>query len=192
MFAAWEDEAALEAWLQTARLGQTVAEGWHVRLRFLRRWGALQALEGLPRTAEATDPQHPVVAITIARMRLLQIPRFLRWGRPVEAFVRDHPGVGLALAATRPVRTICTFTIWETAQQMTDMVHGRSSLPAPRIHADAMVERHRKPFHTEFTTMRYACVGEFGSWEGRGDYVRALPEEQIPAGEAGPHGAVFS
>lgn len=175
MFAAWEDEAALEHFLASTPLGRSLASGWHVRLRFLRRWGTLQALDGLPATAEETDLDAPVVAITLARMRLLQVPRFLRWGKPVEAFVRDHPGTTLALAATRPVRTICTFSIWSSARAMTDMVHGRGPGPAPRTHADAMVERNRKPFHTEFTTLRYTCLSEHGAWQGRSGFVPATP-----------------
>lgn len=39
---------------------------------------------------------------------LAEVPRFLHWGRPVERFVRDHPGATLALAAVRPPRTVPT------------------------------------------------------------------------------------
>lgn len=50
---------------------------------------------------------------------------------------------------------------------MTDMVHGRSDVEAPRRHAAAMVERERRDFHHEFTTLRFRPVSEHGSWEGR-------------------------
>jgi hypothetical protein len=171
MFAAWESETAIDDFLQRTRLGRVLAAGWHVRLQFLRRWGHVAAFDGLPTKAGETDPDAPVVAVTVARMKLLQVPRFLRWGVPVERLVRDHPGTTLALAATRPWRTIATFTVWHSAREMTDMVHGRSAIEAPERHSAAMVERRRKDFHVEFTTLRFTCIGEYGAWEGRTSIV---------------------
>jgi hypothetical protein len=175
MFAAWENEAAIDAFLSSTRLGHILAEGWHVRLQLLRRWGHVAALGGLAAKAGETDPDAPVVAVTLARLKMLQVPRFIRWGKPVECLVRDHPGTTLALAATRPWRTISTFTVWHSAREMKDMVHGRSSVEAPDRHAKAMVERRRKDFHLEFTTLRYACIGEYGAWEGRTSIVPTHP-----------------
>ena len=51
------------------------------------------------------------------------------------------------------------------------MVHGRSAIPAPDRHATAMVERRRKDFHLEFTTLRFTCIAEHGAWEGRTSIV---------------------
>jgi hypothetical protein len=171
MFAAWENEAAIDDFLQRTRLGRALATGWHVRLQFLRRWGHVAAFDGLPAVAAETDPDAPVVAVTIARLKLLQVPRFIRWGVPVERLVRDHTGTTLALAATRPLNTISTFTVWKSAREMTDMVHGRSAIDTPERHAAAMVERRRKDFHVEFTTLRFTCIGEYGAWEGRTSIV---------------------
>ncbi len=171
MFAAWESESAVADFLADTTLGRALAAGWHVRLQFRRRWGRVSEFADLPVTAGETDPEAPVVAVTLARLRLAQVPRFIRWGKPVERLVRDDPGATLALAATRPWRTISTFTIWRTAREMTDMVHGRSSVPEPERHADSMVERQRKDFHHEFTTLRFACIGEYGEWQGRTSIV---------------------
>lgn len=175
MFAAWESEAAIDEFLQRTRLGRALATGWHVRLQFLRRWGHVAEFDGLPAVAGDTDPEAPVVAVTVARLKMLQVPRFIRWGLPVERLVRDHPGTTLALAAMRPPGTISTFTVWKSAREMTDMVHGRSAIQAPKRHAEAMVERDRKDFHFEFTTLRFSCIGEYGAWEGRSSIVPALP-----------------
>ena len=171
VFAAWENESAIDDFLQRTRLGRALADGWHVRLRFLRRWGHVAAFDGLPANESETDLEAPVVAVTVARMKLLQVPRFIQWGLPVERLVRDHPGTTFALAATRPPRTISTFTVWRSVREMTDMVHGRGAVDAPERHAAAMVERRRKDFHVEFTTLRFACIGEFGAWEGRTSMV---------------------
>ncbi|MFK5583114.1 hypothetical protein [Serinicoccus sp. LYQ131] len=172
LFAAWEDEAALETFLSTDPLGHRVSTGWHVRLQFLRRWGRVRGLDDLPEIAGRSDPAEPVVAVTLARMRLPEVPRFIHWGRPVERLVRDHPATTLALAAARPPRTVSTFSIWDSTREMTGMVHGRSDVEAPRRHADAMLERDRRDFHHEFTTLRFRPLSEHGSWEGRSGLVR--------------------
>ena len=167
VFASWDDEAALDSFLQHHQLGRRLAAGWHVRLDFLRRWGSVASFDGLPIESGPTDPDEPVVAVTLARMRLTRLPRFLRWGRPVETLVRDHPGNTLALAALRMPRTVSTFSIWRTAQEMTDMVGGHSAVDEPERHIAAMHERDRKDFHFEFTTLRFRALSEHGEWEGR-------------------------
>ncbi len=171
MFASWESEGALDDFLADAELGQAFAAGWHVRLSFLRRWGWVSEFDGLPQSVGEQDPAAPVVAVTLARMKLPQLPRFLRWGRPVEELVRDHPGATLAIAAMRMPRTVSTFTVWKSQQEMVEMVRGRSAVPQPERHAAAMVERRRKDFHFQFTTLRFRALGEYGDWEGRTNIV---------------------
>lgn len=171
VFAAWEDEAAIDGFLKDSRLGRALSLGWHVRLEFLRRWGHISELAGLPAVAGEVQPTMPVVAVTLARMRLPEVPRFIRWGKPVEELVRDHPGTTLALAATRPPHTVSTFSVWRSQREMTDMVRGLDSVPGAKRHALAMVERSRKDFHHEFTTLRFRAISEHGSWKGRTEIV---------------------
>jgi hypothetical protein len=171
MFAAWESEDAVDAFLTGTATGRVLAAGWHVRLRFLRRWGHVAALDGLPAKEGETDLAAPVVAVTLARLKWPHVPRFVRWGKPVERLVRDHAGATLALAAMRPWRTISTFTVWRSAREMVDMVHGNGAVPDLDRHSAAMVERSRKDFHVEFATLRYVCLSEHGSWEGRSEIV---------------------
>ncbi len=171
MFAAWESQNAIDAFLARPGLGRALADGWHVRLEFQRRWGHVGELDGLPENIGEQDPAAPVVAVTLARMKLPQVPRFIRWGRPVEELVRDHPGATLALAALRLPRTVSTFSVWKSQREMVDMVRGRSAVPRPERHAAAMAERERKDFHFEFTTLRFRPIAEHGSWEGRSGIV---------------------
>lgn len=167
MFAQWRDEAAVEGFLADDPFGRRLAAGWHVRLEFLRRWSSLAALPDLPPRAGSWGQEEPVVAVTVARMRLPEVPRFLRWGKPVERLVRDHPGTTLALAAARPPRTIATFSVWRTVREMEDMVRGRSSVPGAERHAAAMAARERRDFHHEFATYRFRPLSEHGAWQGR-------------------------
>jgi len=171
MFASWQSEADLDAFLANDKLGRELAGGWHVRLEFIRRWGNVDAFGGLPESVRATDPEEPVVAVTLARMKMPQLPRFIKWGKPVETLVRDDPEQTLALAALRMPRTVSTFTIWKSAEAMEKMVRGHSSVPQPTRHIDAMGERDRKDFHFEFTTLRFRCLAEWGSWQGRTNLV---------------------
>ena len=171
VFASWESEDALDDFLADAKLGRTLSKGWHVRLRFLRRWGRFSGLDDLPASVEDSDPEQPVVAVTLARLRLPELVRFIRWGRPVEKQVRDHPATILALAAIRLPRTFCTFSIWRSQCEMTDMVHGKGSSAGAERHASAMAERDRKDFHHEFTTLRFRAIAEHGEWSGRSNLV---------------------
>lgn len=177
MFAAWEDEAAVDAFLADTALGAELAFGWHVRLSFVRRWGRIAEFDGLPTSTGAESPESAAVVVTLARLKLTQVPRFAKWGKPVEQLVRDHPATSLALAATRPPRTAATFSVWRTEREMTDMVMGTPVMGTPVMggadidgaarHAAAMAARERKDFHHEFTTLRFRPISEHGTWEGR-------------------------
>jgi len=167
MFAAWESDVAIDEFLGGTSLGRALAGGWHVRMAFQRRWGLVREFAALPESVGKQDPEAPVVAVTLARMTLSQVPRFLRWGRPVEELVRDHRGTTLAMAAMRLPRTVSTFSVWKSQREMLDMVRGHSAVPRPERHAAAMAERERKDFHFEFTTLRFRPIAEHGNWEGR-------------------------
>lgn len=166
VFAAWQSETAIDDFMRSPGLGRALAMGWHVRMEFVRRWGHVSELDGFPRIALEHDDHQPVVAVTLARLRVSQAIRFIRWGRPVEEQVRDDPATTISLAAMRPVGTLATFSIWHTQQAMTDMVHGRSAAPSADRHAKAMKERNRKDFHHEFTTLRFRPISEHGCWQG--------------------------
>ena len=142
VFAQWRDEDAARALPGRGRrsAGTSPAAGtcaWSSCVAG-RPWPPCPACPSAPGSGTQDEP---VVAVTVARMRLREVPRFLHWGKPVERLVRDHPGVTLALAGFRPPRTISTFSVWRTVREMEEMVHGRSAVPDPERHAAAMAER---------------------------------------------------
>lgn len=175
VFAQWENESAIDAFLEQTKFGKLLTNAWHVRLRFLRQWGSFEGFE-IPDFEEVCDANAPVVAVTLAKMKMLQVPRFIRWGRPVEKLVRDHPSTTLSLASTRLLRTVSTFSIWESQKEMLKMVHGGSAVKQPKRHSEAMRERERKNFHTQFTTLRFKAIGEYGDWKGKSNFVPNLNE----------------
>jgi len=170
LFAFWEAESHLEAFLEAPPYA-VFGRGWHVRMRFYRRWGRYDGLDQAKTYTELANPEGPVVGVTFAHLKLGQTLRFARWGKPVEAQVRDHPGVTRAAVAYRPLNTFSTFSMWRTEQDMLDMVRGRQSEVDGVDHRDAMKERARKPFHHQFTTMRFVPLSEHGHWP---DSVRLL------------------
>jgi hypothetical protein len=174
VFAQWENEEAINNFLENDTFGKTLAKGWHTRLTYLRQWGTINEFIVPKGVVELDDPNGPVVAVTLARMKILEVPRFIHWGRPVEKLVRDHPGVSLALAAFRFPRTVSTFSVWKSQKEMVDMAHGHSSVPLPKRHAQAMKERERRDFHFQFTTLRFKPIAEYGSWEGRSNIIPNL------------------
>ena len=172
LFAEWDSEADLEEFLTTHPVGRKLNGGWHVRLEFLRRWGSVREFAHLPEIAGRSRPDEPIVAVTLARMRLLELPRFIHWGRPVERQVRDNPDATLALAAMRLPRSVATFSVWTNSRAMTAMVFGRGPGDAAKRHTAGMAERDRRDFHREFTTLRFRPLSEHGTWEGRSNFVR--------------------
>ena len=174
IFAQWENEEALDDYLKKEKLGKLLNKGWHVRLEFIREWGKISGFKIPEQKAKLESVTSPVVAVTIARMKPLAIPRFLHWGRPVEKLVRDHEGTLLSLASVKFPNIVSTFSIWKTEEEMTNMVHGHSAMPKPKRHSNAMKERERKDFHFEFTTLRFKPISEFGSWKGKKHFIPNL------------------
>lgn len=172
IFAQWESEKDLENFLEKDNFGKTLNKGWYIRLGFIREWGKIKGYI-VPKEKETLDnPNSPVVAVTIARMKPLAVPRFLNWGRPVEKLVRDHSGTLLSLASFKFPNTISTFSIWKNVKEMESMVHGHSKMKKPKRHSNAMKERERKNFHFEFTTLRFKPLSEHGSWNGSSNYSK--------------------
>ena len=171
VFMQWENESALENYLEQDGFGRILAKGWHVRLSFIRKWGKFSGFK-IPDYKDKLESQNsPVVAVTMARMNPYAVPRFIHWGRPVEKLVRDHPGTTLSLASVKFPNTVSTFSIWKTEKEMTDMVHGHSKVEKPKRHSNAMEERERKDFHFEFTTLRFKPLAEFGKWKGQSNFI---------------------
>lgn len=171
VFMQWEEETALNHYLENDHFGKVLSNGWHVRLSFTRQWGQYEGFKIPEYNKKVDSTNSPVVAVTIARMKPFSVPRFIYWGRPVEKLVRDHPGTTLALAAVKFPNTVSTFSIWKSEKEMKDMVQGHSTVEKPKRHVEAMKERERKDFHFEFTTLRFKPLAEFGTWKGRSNFI---------------------
>lgn len=157
----WQDEVFLDEFLQSSH---GFSAGWHIRMKLYRRWGEISELKNATVDPNLASPDKRVVAVTLARLNILQTARFIKWGKPVESQIRDHKGQTMALAAFRPFNTFSTFSIWKNESEMINMVSGRNKLYDGESHKLAMQERTRKDFHYEFSTMRFAPFKEVGHW----------------------------
>lgn len=91
VFAQWRDEAAVDRFMERDPLGRALAQGWHVRLEFLRRWSTLAALPGRRRHGRARTSRLP------PRVRDVPLPTGLR--------ARRLGGADRHRAASRLTRT---------------------------------------------------------------------------------------
>lgn len=169
-FAWWNQESDLEKFLEMSE-HKFFNDGWHVRMKLYRRWGQVNEIKEATVNPDLAQPDQPIVAVTLARLNLLQTTRFVRWGKPVERQVRDHQGQKLALAAIRPLNTFSTFSIWKNETEMINMVYGKNKSHDGDSHNLAMKERNRKDFHHEFTTMRFTPIKEFGTWNEKSNFT---------------------
>jgi hypothetical protein len=180
-FAWWSEETFLEDFLKQPS-HRFFEDGWHVRMKLYRRWGEITQLKSATVDPSLAEPEKPVVAVTLARLRMSETARFVKWGRPVESQVRNHTGKTLAFAAMRPLNTFSTFSIWQNESEMLNMVSGRDKLHDGESHRLAMQERVRKDFHHEFSTMRFTPFKEVGIWNGKSNYT-SEPEQALRASD---------
>ncbi len=171
LFAWWKDEQSLENYLNHSKDGILINKGWHARMQLYRRWGEIAELKDAYVHKKTVALDQPVIAITLARLKIINAVRFVYWGKPVEKQVKNHPGKTLALAAMRPFNHFATISIWRSENEMINMVHGKDRKRDGQSHVQAMAERNRKSFHYEFSTMRYKPIGEYGSRNGHSSFL---------------------
>ena len=163
LIACWEQESQLERFLAGDRLARALSGGWHVRLQPLRMVGGWRELEDLPRSGEAIGDSEPVAVITLARIRLSQLPRFLRASAGAEGQAVADPAAIVATGLGRPTRFAATFSLWRNVAEMRAYVTGRHG---PE-HANAMRRHAAEPFHHESAFLRLRPYTAEGTWDGR-------------------------
>ncbi len=164
LFAVWDDESALEAFLASHPVPQrwgSAEEAWHVRLRGVGghgRWRGVAVLDQLERGSGAG----PIAIITRADVRLRSWRRFSAAGRPVSDEVRSAAGllavVGIGEA---PVGRLGTFSLWRT---LDDARSFASSMPH---HRDVVARTRAERWYGEELFARFEPYAASGSWGGR-------------------------
>jgi hypothetical protein len=163
LLAAWDDDAALDRFLAEDPLARRLAGGWRVRLQPLRVSGAWTGLPELPKDELPVDPEEPVAVLTLGRLRLNHVVRFLRANAPAAGQAVADPALLAGTAFARPPGLVATFSLWRSASAMRAYAYGRSG----NGHLAAIGAQRARSFHHESAFIRLRPHGAEGSWDGR-------------------------
>jgi quinol monooxygenase YgiN len=164
MFAAWDDDQALDTFLRTHALAERLADGWHVRLQPTRIFGSWPQLSGLLVAEEPIDDGQPTAVLTLGHLRIAQAIRFLKASAAAEGLAVRHPALLASTGLARPPALVATFSIWQNTVAMRSYVDcdpDQGHLAAVRSHA-------ARPFHHESAFLRFRPYRAEGDWGGRG------------------------
>lgn len=172
LIAAWEDDAALERFLDTHPFAGELQGGWHVRLEPLHCFGSWAGIPELPAKLPVDDAE-PVVALTLGRLRLSRTRDFLRSARPTERAAVDNPNVAALTGFGRftPPRLVSTFSVWRSFAAMREY-----AFDAAGSHQAAVRVDRARPFHRESAFIRFRPYASRGEWDGRDPLADLLPE----------------
>jgi hypothetical protein len=162
LIAAWEDDAALDRFLDDHPLAARFADGWHVRLEPLRVYGSWSRMPGLPTREKPVDSEEPVAVLTLGHTKLHRAVPFLRTSEPAERAAVGDSAVLASTAFARPPRFVSTFSLWRSAAAMREYAHSRDGAHQAAVRADRA-----KPFHREAAFIRFRPYASQGSWSGR-------------------------
>jgi heme-degrading monooxygenase HmoA len=179
LFAVWDDEAALDAFLRASpiagRWDELAREQWHVRLQTLRShgaWGGSDPLAattapGPPATGRAPDSPAtgratgPVAILTRAAIRPRRMLRFYRAIEPPAAQLGRSPGLLASVGAGElPIGRQATFSLWRSLADAQDYAY-RS-----RAHSEVVRRTRAEDWYSEELFARFRPHGSTGTWDG--------------------------
>ena len=181
MIAAWDGDEALDDFLRAHPLAERLRSGWHVRLEPLHAFGSWSELPQLEDLDRESGDDEAVAVLTLGRLRVSQVVRFLRASAAAEELAVADPALLAATALARPPGLVATFSLWRTVAAMRDYAQGRSGdghVAASRAHK-------AKPFHSESVFARFRPYRSEGTWGGGdplADVARHTPAGPLAAG----------
>jgi hypothetical protein len=163
LIAFWDDDAALDLFLDDHPLAAELASGWHVRLAPLRAHGTWPGLPSDVPAQRDVDHEGPVAVLTLARLRASQAIRFVRTSAKAEASAVASPGMTWGSALARPPSFVATCSLWESTRAASTFAYGHSD-PG---HPDAIATDQAKPFHHQSAFIRFHPYDSHGGLAGR-------------------------
>jgi hypothetical protein len=176
LFAVWDDEAALDAFLRTspiaARWDDLARERWHVRLACERShgaWGAANPLAGASARDAATQAAGegrvagggPVAILTRATIRPARLLRFYRAIERPSAHLGRSPGLLASLGAGEwPLARQATFSLWRSLDDV------RAYAYRSAAHVEVVRRTRAEDWYAEELFARFRPYGSTGTWDG--------------------------
>ncbi len=172
LFAVWEDEASLEAFLAgsdvAGRWDRLAREQYHVRLEPLRAHGSWGGVR--PFGADVTpsgDPEGPVAILTRAAIRLRSLRAFYGAIAPPALDLGEQPGVLASVGVGElPLARQATFSLWDDWSSVRTYAYGR---PA---HREVLRRTREEGWYSEELFARFRPYGAQGTWGGRDPLIR--------------------
>jgi hypothetical protein len=177
MFAVWEDEASLDAFLAgsevPARWRSLATESFAVKLAMLRAhgaWGGANPLEHAPAptsveaTAGASAPASgdPVAILTRAAVRARSLRAFYGAIESPAADLAGQPGLLASVGMGEwPVARQATFSLWRSFDDAREYAYGRPD------HREVVRRTRAEGWYAEELFARFRPFGASGTWNGR-------------------------
>jgi heme-degrading monooxygenase HmoA len=165
LFAVWDDEAALDAFLAASpvseRWSRLARERYDLRLRPVRAHGAWGGSNPLAAAGAAGDDR-PVAVLTRATIRARALPAFYRAiAGPADALL-GAPGVLASLGMGEwPVARQATFSLWRSIDDVRAYAYRGAE------HAAVVRRTRAEGWYAEELFARFHPYGATGTWDGR-------------------------
>jgi hypothetical protein len=157
LLTAWRGEADFERFLEQPVAQRLAPESWWSLFDVVSTRGSHYGSE--PLSSRDTVAAGPFAALTLGRVELRSLPRFLREGARLGPFTRQAPGLVSAVSAGWPPTGNCTISIWESEQHMLRFAYGDVE-----GHGDTV--RRDPPILAEQLNARLRVRRLDGSWGG--------------------------
>ena len=164
LFAVWEDDAALDAFLATSEIAARwrTAEAYAVRLAPVRAHGAWGGVNPLDGAQTMVDEGGPVAILTRARIRPRSLAAFYRAIDSPAADLAGRPGLLASVGMGEwPVARQATFSLWRSFAAAREYAYGRPE------HREVVRRTRAERWYSEELFARFRPFGSEGTWNGR-------------------------